>query len=77
MVYKIIGVVGLVLIIIGTFFISEEKRIQRGKIYPFLLIGGVLLAIYSFYINDIIFIILQISYISIVTYDTIKLKNEK
>lgn len=77
MVYKIIGISGLVLIIIGTFLISEGKKVERKNIYPFLLLGGILLAIYSFYIQDTIFIILQISYILIVVYDIIKLNISK
>ena len=54
--------------------ISIEKKIKRKQIYPFLLIGGIGLAIYSFYIEDMIFIVLQIAYILIVIYDIIKLK---
>ena len=73
-IYKIIGVIGLILIIIGTFLISRKKRIRRRKIYPWLLAGGICLAIYSFYIKDLIFTILQIAYILIVIYDIIKLK---
>ncbi len=73
-IYKTIGIAGLILIIIGTFLISRKKRIRRRKIYPFLLAGGICLAIYSIYIKDIIFIILQTAYILIVIYDIIKLK---
>lgn len=77
MIYRIIGILGLALIIAGTFLISEGKRVSRKNIYPFLLAGGVLLAIYSFYIKDIIFIILQIAYILIVIYDIAQLKRGK
>jgi len=73
-IYKIIAIIGLVSIIIGTLMISIEKKIKRKQIYPFLLIGGIGLAIYSFYIEDMIFIVLQIAYILIVIYDIIKLK---
>jgi lipid-A-disaccharide synthase-like uncharacterized protein len=78
-IFKIIGIFGLVSIIIGTFMISIKKRIRRRYIYPFLLIGGICLTIYSIYIKDTIFIILQITYTLIVIYDIIKLKltNEK
>jgi len=72
-IFKIIGIIGLLSIIIGTFMISIKKRIQRRYIYPFLLVGGICLIIYSFYINDLIFIILQITYTAIVIYDIIKL----
>ena len=77
MVYKLIGIIGLTLIIIGTFLISEGHRVKRKKIYPFLFLGGVCLAVYSFYINDIIFIVLQISYIIIVLYDIAKLNSKR
>ena len=73
MIYKIIAIIGLISIITGTFMISIRKRIRRRYIYPFLLIGGICLAVYSFYINDLIFIILQIAYIVIVLYDITKL----
>ncbi|MDP2673061.1 MAG: hypothetical protein Q8O84_04580 [Nanoarchaeota archaeon] len=72
-IYKIIAIVGLISIIIGTFMISLSGKIKRKYIYPLLLIGGVGLLIYSIYINDLIFIILQTAYIFIVIYDIIKL----
>jgi len=71
---KIIGLAGLVLIIIGTFIISEGAKIKRNKVYPFLFIGGILLTVYSIHIGDIIFIILQISYTLIVAYNIFKLR---
>jgi lipid-A-disaccharide synthase-like uncharacterized protein len=73
-IYKLIGILGLISIIVGTFLISRKKRITRRKIYPFLLAGGICLTIYSIYIKDLIFIILQIAYILIIIYDIIKLK---
>ncbi|MBI2004221.1 hypothetical protein HYS72_02035 [Candidatus Pacearchaeota archaeon] len=76
-IYKIIAIIGLISIIIGTFMISLSGRTKRKYIYPLLLIGGTGLLIYSIYINDIIFIILQTAYILIVVYDIIKLKNSK
>lgn len=72
-VFKIIGIIGVISIITGTFMISLKKKIKRKHIYPFLLIGGFFMAIYSYYINDLIFIILQIAYVLIVLYDAIKL----
>jgi len=79
-IFKIIGILGLISIIVGTFMISIKKRIRRRYIYPFLLLGGICLILYSFHINDLIFIILQIAYTIIVIYDIIKLyisKNKK
>ena len=76
-IFQIIAIIGLISIIIGTFMISQGKKVKRKKIYSLLLVGGIFLAIYSFYIKDIIFIILQISYILIVIYDIIKLQISK
>ena len=76
-IYKIIAIIGLISIILGTFIISLSGRTKRKYIYPLLLVGGVGLLIYSLYIDDIIFIILQIAYIFIVVYDIIKLDNSK
>lgn len=51
--FKIIGVIGLLLISIG---IITKKRKQQDLYYVF---GGICLLIYSSYLKDIIFIILQ------------------
>ncbi|MEX0920414.1 MAG: hypothetical protein WDZ69_02420 [Candidatus Pacearchaeota archaeon] len=72
MVFQIIGALGLISIIIGTFLISKGKKAKRNIIYPFLLIGGILLAIYSIYIKDMIFITLQLFYILIIIYNITK-----
>ena len=72
-IYKIIAIIGLVSIIIGTFMISLSGKTKRKYIYPLLLIGGAGLLVYSIYINDLIFIILQTAYMLIVVYDIIKL----
>ena len=74
---KVIGILGLISIITGTFMISLKKNFRRKHIYPFLLLGGIFLMIYSIYIKDPIFIILQGVYILIVIYDIIKLKISK
>jgi len=76
-IYKISAIIGLISIIIGTFIISLSGRTKRKYIYPLLLIGGIGLLIYSLYINDIIFIILQTAYILVVVHDIIKLENSK
>ena len=76
-IFKIIGILGVISIIVGTFMISVKKRIRRRYIYPFLLVGGICLIIYSSYIDDMVFIILQSAYTAIVIYDIIKLKVSK
>jgi len=54
-----IAAIGLISIIIGTALISAKKRIRKRYTYPLLIIGGICLEIYSIYIADTIFIILQ------------------
>ncbi len=77
MVFQIIGALGLISIILGTLIISREKKANKKIIYPFLLVGGILLAIYSIYIKDIVFITLQSFYILVVIYNIIKLEYSK
>ncbi len=58
--YTIIATLGLITIILGTSLISSKKiKIRRRYTYPLLIIGGIFLEIYSIYIGDTIFIILQ------------------
>ena len=75
--FKIIAIIGLISIISGTLLISSKRSIRRRYIYPLLLIGGICLEIYSIYIGDIIFIILQAVYILITIYGLIKLHEHK
>ena len=70
MLFKIIGALGLILIIVGI-LIKTEKRKLRNIMFIF---GGIFLATYSIYIKDAIFIILQIIFILAAVYDLIKLK---
>jgi len=67
---KIIGAVGLLLICIG---IIIKKRKNQDISFIF---GGLLLLLYSVYIKDWVFIILQVVFTLSATYDLIKnLKN--
>lgn len=75
-IFYFIAIIGLVSIISGTLMISGKKNIRRRYTYPLLLLGGVCLEIYSIYIKDLIFIILQAVYIIITIYGLIKI-NEK
>jgi len=63
-------------IILGTILISSKKNIRRRYTYPLLILGGILLEIYSIYIQDLIFIILQAVFIISAIYGLIKI-NEK
>ena len=58
-IYYIIAVIGLLSISLGVYFTASKKKIRRRYIYPLLIIGGLCLEIYSIYIGDLIFIILQ------------------
>jgi len=57
--FHIIAIIGLISIISGTFIVSMKKKFRRRYTYPLLILGGICLEIYSIYINDLIFIILQ------------------
>jgi len=74
--FHIIAIIGLVAIISGTFMVSMKKKFRRRYTYPLLILGGVCLEIYSIYINDLIFIILQGVFIISSIYGLIKI-NEK
>lgn len=68
-IFKIIGVIGLILIIYGT--LKRKKQLER----IFLIPGGICLLIYSIYIKDLFFIILQLSFIIIESYEYYKSKS--
>ncbi len=55
--FKIIGALGLILVSTGLLVSSRRKR----NILSFF--GGVCLLVYSFFLNDIVFILLQSVYI--------------
>ncbi len=74
--FHIIAIIGLVAIILGTFMVSMKKRLRRRYTYPLLILGGICLEIYSIYINDLIFIILQGVFIISSIYGLIRI-NEK
>ncbi len=74
--FTIIASIGLISIIIGTSLITNTKKIRRRFTYLLLILGGICLEIYSIYIGDIIFIILQGVFIISSMYSLIKI-NEK
>ena len=76
--FRIIAILGLILIISGTLLISaKKKRTRKRYIYPLLVAGGICLEIYSVYIRDLIFIILQAVFIAIAIYGIIKYHEHK
>lgn len=74
--FHIIAIIGLVAIISGTFMVSMKKSLRRRYTYPLLILGGICLEIYSIYLNDLIFIILQGVFIISSIYGLIRI-NEK
>jgi len=57
--YILVAIFGLLSIIVGTSLVSSSLKIRRRYTYPLLILGGVCLLVYSIYLNDLIFIILQ------------------
>jgi len=68
---KISGIIGLLLITYGI-FIKKERR--RDKEFA---LGGLFLLFYSIYLKDLIFVILQIVFISANLYEVYKLRKKK
>jgi lipid-A-disaccharide synthase-like uncharacterized protein len=69
-IFKIIGIIGLVLISIA---MIVRKRTLRDTLSFF---GGIGLLIYSIYLEDLIFIILQSVYVIVVSWDFLKEKRK-
>lgn len=70
-IFKFIGAAGLLLISIG---IVTKQRKRQDFLY---IIGGICLEIYSIYLGDIIFIILQIIFTLAAIYDVVKVQLKK
>lgn len=73
MIKEVIGIIGLICIIIGNITIYQNKIIRKNYTYPLLIIGGICMTIYSFYLKDKIFIVLQIVFILSAIYGLIKI----
>jgi len=67
-VFKIIGGLGILLIAIGLSL--KERQLQD----IFYICGGICLEVYSIYINDFIFIVLQLVFTFAAVYDLVRLK---
>jgi len=65
-IFKLIGALGIILISIG--IITKQRKNQD----IFYILGGICLEIYSIYINDLIFIILEAIFIIAAVYDFAK-----
>ena len=64
--FKIIGILGLLFISAGV-VITNRKREDT-----LFILGGLCLAVYSIYIGDLIFIVLQIVFIASAVYNLVK-----
>lgn len=69
--FKLIGALGLLLISIG---IITKQRKRQNLLY---VMGGIFLEIYSIYLEDLIFIILQIVFVLAALYDIFKIYFQK
>ena len=67
-IFKLIGALGIILISIG--IITKKRKIQD----MYYILGGICLEIYSIYIGDVIFIILQTVFTLAATYDFVKIQ---
>ena len=76
-VFYVVAIVGLLSIISGTLMISRKNKIRRRYTYPLLVVGGICLEIYSIYIKDTIFIILQGVFIITAIYGLIKINEHR
>jgi len=72
-IFTLISILGLILIIVGIIFTSSKKIILKKYSYLLLIAGGICLEIYSIYIDDLIFIILQGLFIISSIYGLIKI----
>ena len=75
-IYRVIAIIGLISIIAGNLMIYRKKQIRRRYTYPLLILGGICLEIYSIYLGDVIFMILQGVFILASIYGLIKI-NER
>jgi len=76
-IFQLIAIIGILSIISGTLMISSKKKIRRRYTYPLLILGGICLEIYSIYIQDLIFIILQGVFIISSVYGLIKINEHR
>jgi lipid-A-disaccharide synthase-like uncharacterized protein len=71
-IFRILGILGLIFIIFGTLSGENKLKKKRRFLYPFLILGGLLLIAHSFYFKDTVFIILQSIFVIIAIIGFIK-----
>tara|TARA_Y100000034_G_C6853375_1_gene387430 strand:- start:133 stop:348 length:216 start_codon:yes stop_codon:yes gene_type:complete len=67
-IYEIIGSIGLILIVLAQ--ITKKRKIQ----YELDIFGGVALLIYSLWLKNLIFIVLQAMFVIVAAYELYKTK---
>ena len=70
-IYRIIGAFGLLFIITG---VLVKKDNLKNIVF---IVGGLCLGVYSFYIEDLFFVVLQIVFVLAAIYNLIKGKQKK
>jgi len=68
---KLFGVAGLLCITVAILIHNRKKQ------NILFIVGGVLLEVYSIYIQDVIFIILQIAFTMVAAYALVRQKQQK
>lgn len=70
-IFEIIGVLGLIAIIAGVLLKTKKKEDLA------FIVGGILLAVYSIHLKDVIFIILQVVFTFVAIYDYFRKRKQK
>jgi|TARA_Y100000310_G_scaffold345858_1_gene471600 lipid-A-disaccharide synthase-like uncharacterized protein len=65
-IFKLVGALGLIFISLGV--LTKKRKLQD----VFYILGGICLEVYSLYIGDLVFIILQVIFILAAVYDLVK-----
>jgi glucose uptake protein GlcU len=73
-IFKIIGVIGLLILIYGTILVSSKNKGKEKKVYFLFITGGIFLLVYSINIGDTIFTVLQGVFILSAIWGLIKIK---
>lgn len=71
-IFNLLGIVGLLSIIVGIILSSSRRLDKRKESYIIFTVGGIFLLVYSLYIRDLIFIVLEVVYIIVTLYEFIQ-----
>jgi len=76
-IFETIGILGLLLIIFGNLKTSDKIKNRKKYVYPSFILGGILLTVYSIYLKNVIFIVLQTVFVLVSVYNLNKIRNKK